>query len=334
MAAVTRLRPRGERMTVREAVDAFMTHYVADLAPKTQVAYRATLAAFTAEFGDGDVYQLDPEAVAAWFRGRWGERSPATWNQNRSALLSAEGWWNERVRRTEGQHWGIPDPFARIGPREVHEDRTRALTREQVRGLLDDTRVPIRERALWALLYESAARVHEVLALNVEGIDAQNHRAKVVRKGGASDTIIWQRQGAMLLSRYLKGRKRGPLFVTERAARRDLGLSAADLDDRGRARLSYDQAEEVFKRWSGGATLHQLRHSSLSHDADAALARRCCRPSRAIRTSGRWPGMPGSAWKASRSTSGTPTSTAGSSPASKGPRSAGGLLRAMATAGR
>ena len=87
--------------------------------------------------------------------------------------------------------------------------------------------------------------------------------------GGAADVIIWQRQGAMLLSRYLKGRKRGPLFVTERAARKDLGLTAADLDERGRARLSYDQAEEVFKRWSGGATLHQLRHSSLSHDADA-----------------------------------------------------------------
>jgi integrase len=151
----------------------------------------------------------------------------------------------------------------------VHEDRTRALTREQVRSLLDDTRVPLRERALWSLLYETAARVHEVLALNADDIDAPNHRARVIRKGGAADVIIWQRQGATLLGRYLKGRKRGPLFVTDRAARRDLGLSAADLDERGRARLSYDTAEAIFKRWSGGATLHQLRHSSLSHDADA-----------------------------------------------------------------
>jgi integrase/recombinase XerC/integrase/recombinase XerD len=103
----------------------------------------------------------------------------------------------------------------------------------------------------------------------VEDVDFPNHRARVVRKGGAADVVIWQRQAAVLLSRYLKGRKRGPLFVTERAARRDLGLTAADLDEHGRARLSYDQAEDVFKRWSGGATLHQLRHSSLSHDADA-----------------------------------------------------------------
>jgi site-specific recombinase XerD len=154
------------------------------------------------------VRQLDPDAVAAWFRARWGERSPRTWNQNRAALKSAEGWWNDGVRRTEGQHWGIPDPFARIGPRDLPEDRTRALTVDQVRQLLDDTRVPIRERALWSVLYESAARVQEVLALNVEDVDFANHRARVVRKGGASDVVIWQRQGAMLLSRYLKGRKR------------------------------------------------------------------------------------------------------------------------------
>ena len=207
--------------------------------------------------------------MAAWFRGKWGERAARTWNQNRSALKSAAGWWNAGVRRTEGQGWGIPDPLVRIGPRDLPEDRTRALTVDQVRKLLDDTKVPVRERALWAVLYESAARVHEVLALNVQDVDLANHRARVIRKGGAVDVIIWQRQGAMLLSRYLKGRKRGPLFVTERAARSDLGLTDADLDDQGRARLSYDTAEDLFRRSSGGATLHQLRHSSLSHDAEA-----------------------------------------------------------------
>ena len=267
MGTVTRLHSSAG-MTVAEAVDAFTVHYLAGLAPKTRAAYGATLAAFVATFGEADVYRLDPDAVAKWFRSRWGERSPRTWNQNRSALTSLCGWWNNGVRRTPGQSWGIPDPFVRIGPRDLPEDRTRALTVHQVRQLLDDTRVPIRERALWAVLYESAARVHEVLALNVEDVDFPNHRAKVRRKGGASDTIIWQRQGAMLLSRYLKGRKRGPLFVTERAARKDLGLTAADLDENGRARLSYDQAEDIFKRWSGGATLHQLRHSALTHDAE------------------------------------------------------------------
>ena len=36
----------------------------------------------------------------------------------------------------------------------------------------------------------------------------------------------------------------------------------------GRARLSYQQAEALFSEASGGATLHQLRHSALTHDAE------------------------------------------------------------------
>ena len=54
--------------------------------------------------------------------------------------------------------------------------------------------------------------------------------------------------------------------MTERKAR--VQLPAADLDERGRARLSYQQAEALFARASGGATLHQLRHSALTHDAE------------------------------------------------------------------
>ena len=45
-------------------------------------------------------------------------------------------------------------------------------------------------------------------------------------------------------------------------------LPAADLDLSGRARLSYQQAAALFSEASGGATLHQLRHSALTHDAE------------------------------------------------------------------
>jgi len=83
--------------------------------------------------------------------------------------------------------------------------------------------------------------------------------------GRAIDIIGWQTGTARLLPRLLKGRKSGPLFVTERKAR--VQLPAADLDERGRARLSYQQAEALFSEASGGATLHQLRHSALTHDA-------------------------------------------------------------------
>ena len=44
------------------------------------------------------------------------------------------------------------------------------------------------------------------------------------------------------------------------------GSRSSDLS--GRARLSYQQAEALFSAASGGATLHQLRHSALTHAAE------------------------------------------------------------------
>ena len=106
------------------------------------------------------------------------------------------------------------------------------------------------------------------LALTSKYIDRPNKRARVTRKGGAQDWIVWQTGTATLLPRLLKGRTTGPLFVTDRKAR--VQLPPSDLDEHGRARLSYRQAEDLFKEASGGATLHQLRHSA--HYA------RCLRP--------------------------------------------------------
>ena len=117
------------------------------------------------------------------------------------------------------------------------------------------------------MLYETAARSAEVLALDVEDLDLPNRRAKVRRKGGAIDVIVWQTGTARLLPRLLKGRKSGPVFVTERKAR--VQLPAADLDPaRPGPAVSYQQAEALFSKASGGATLHQLRHCALTHDAE------------------------------------------------------------------
>jgi integrase/recombinase XerC/integrase/recombinase XerD len=118
------------------------------------------------------------------------------------------------------------------------------------------------------LLYDSAARSAEVLRLDVEDLDLANHRARVTRKGGAHHVIMWRTRTARLLGNYLDGRRDGPVFVTDRAAKSDVPVGPADRDSRGRARLSYERAELLFRQASGGATLHQLRHSALTHDAE------------------------------------------------------------------
>ena len=59
------------------------------------------------------------------------------------------------------------------------------------------------------------------------------------------------------------------MFLTARRAAAHRVTVAADLDPAtGRARLSYEMAEQLFKRYSGGKTLHQLRHSRLTHLGD------------------------------------------------------------------
>lgn len=120
-----------------------------------------------------------------------------------------------------------------------------------IADLLACADLPLRERTLWALLYESAARAHEVLGLDVGDLDRPNRRAGVRRKGGAVEEITWQTRIARLLARYLAGRTRGPVFLTGRAAR--VQLAAADRDpDTGRARLSYRRAAELFTQATPG----------------------------------------------------------------------------------
>ena len=51
-------------------------------------------------------------------------------------------------------------------------------------GLWRRDDVAVREKALWRLLYETAARAQEVLSLNVEDVDLENKRARVRSKGG------------------------------------------------------------------------------------------------------------------------------------------------------
>jgi integrase len=121
--------------------------------------------------------------------------------------------------------------------RKPRPDRTRVLSRAEVERLLTREDISLRERTLWRMLYETAASSAEVLALDIDDLDLSKRCARVRRKGGMVDIIVWQTGTARLPPRLLKGRKSGTMFVTERKAR--VQLPAADLDPSGRARLSY-----------------------------------------------------------------------------------------------
>jgi site-specific recombinase XerD len=164
--------------TLQDAVDAFLDHH--DLARSTQRVYRASLASLVAGLGPATaVSELSGPRLAGWFRDRYAAAEPATWNRELATLRAAVSWW----RRCG---WLAIDPTDALERRREQVDRTRALTRGQLERLFAQRDLSLRERTLWRLLYETAARANELLALDVEDLDLANRRARVHSKGARS----------------------------------------------------------------------------------------------------------------------------------------------------
>lgn len=121
----------------------------------------------------------------------------------------------------------------------------------------------------------------------MEDLYPQDKRGKITAKGGATEWIHWQSGTAQLLPRLIARRIRGPLFLTDRKA--PAGTPTLDVClETGRARLSYRRAEEIFEENTrllanplaspediedlDGFTLHRLRHSALTHDAEGGTS--------------------------------------------------------------
>lgn len=280
MGEVYRIRGAEATPTFAHAMETFLAAHTAAGAWSTGTAtkYRQTLTALAARLAGtavgADVAALDTAAGAARlaevFTKAFGGSAPATRLRHLSTLRSACAWWREHAR------WIVGDPTADWARPKVSGDTTRALTREQIAALwrLD---VGVRDKTLWRMLYETAARAEEILTLDVPDLDPANKRARVVSKGGTTEWVFWQSGTALLLPRLLAGRTRGPVFLAERRPTR--AVATADLcPATHRARLSYRRAAEILEHatrpladpvdHAQGWTLHQLRHSMLTHEAE------------------------------------------------------------------
>jgi hypothetical protein len=153
------------------------------------------------------------------------------------------------VGRRPGRGWVTTDLAELIERRPEQRDRTRAIDRHIVTALLDRRDIALREKTLRRLLYESAARADEVLALNIEELDLDNKRGRITGKGGTVRWIHWQSGTARLPPRLINGRTSGPLFLADRRPAPARPPAAADLcPHTGRGRLPYERAEYLFKQ--------------------------------------------------------------------------------------
>jgi len=252
-----------ESVTVEEAVEAFLAER--DLSAGTRRKYRETLELLEA-YAEGDsVADVSGRQLVRFMSSRWRGSAPATWNRQRACLRSFFAYCAR-------QRWIVEDPSEALERRRVPADETRAIPHAELEKLWGRRDVPLRERTLWRLLYETAARAQEILELDVEDVDLPNRRAVVVAKGGARELVHFQTGSARLLARLLAGR-RGPVFLASRRPAPARTPAATDIDgETERARLSYRRAAELFTGYSGGRTLHQLRHSALTDLASANVS--------------------------------------------------------------
>jgi len=120
------------------------------------------------------------------------------------------------------------------------------------------------DRALFWLIYDGGLRCHEALAIDVDDIDWTERCIRIQGKGDRPREMFFSRRVSGYLDTYLKERgepDHGPLFVTARRARNP---RRADLTAEGYARLSYRQADTLWKGYTPGWDLHQLRHTAIS----------------------------------------------------------------------
>ncbi|MCA1693609.1 MAG: hypothetical protein LC749_02155, partial [Actinobacteria bacterium] len=130
--------------------------------------------------------------------------------------------------------------------RREHIDATKDLPKSSLERQISRRDVPLREKTLWRMLYETAAWANEVLALDVEVLDLENRRAPIRSKGGETEWIYWGTGTAHLLPRLLRladgsSRTSGPLFLSSRRPVPARRPGPGDIcPHTGRARLGYD----------------------------------------------------------------------------------------------
>jgi integrase len=243
------------------AIDAFLSQ--PDLAPTTRAKYRQTLAAVEDELGDAPMTGagLAVVVVVLVVAQRWHHASPATWNRHVATVRSFVRYCaRTRILEIDGD--------VELARRAEKHDHTRSIPSASLERLWERRDIDLRERTLWRLLYETAARADEVLRLNVEDLDIPAKRARTRSKGGDVDWLFFGSGSARLLPRLFAGRRAGPVFLSGLRPSPARAPAAADIcPPTGHARLSYRRAAELLVDQTGW-TLHQFRHSALTHLAE------------------------------------------------------------------
>lgn len=256
--------------TVAEAKEAFLGTPGVCASRNTARAYAGVLDKIAEHLGSGHpLAEVTGEQIEAALTELWGQCAESTWNRNLAVVRRWLSWC------TDTKQWAAPELPRTAARRREPAHETRAVDQRVIDRLCGRRDVPLRDKVLIAMLYETSSRASAVLALNVEELDLANRCATIRQKGGDQLEIAWDDRTAKVLGKLISGRSSGPVFLTDIKAgpARAAATPAADIDpDTGRTRLSYGRARALIERYTNGTvTLHQLRHSSLTHLAERGV---------------------------------------------------------------
>jgi integrase len=152
--------------TIGQAVAGYLD--AGDFTPASRATYRRVLTGMARELGPGRALaELDAGELTAWFQHTHAAHGPATWNRDRVIIRSF-------VRHL--QHQGVAVELPALEHRRLRPDTTRALPRARVEQILTAP-APLRDKTLWRMLYESAARASEALNLGPRNVAADESLA-------------------------------------------------------------------------------------------------------------------------------------------------------------
>ena len=198
---------------------------------------------------------LAPESIAGYRRVM-----RAFWR-----FAGARGWLQPDQRSYFSREGIEPIPVPEL-PRPVYDESTFAeLLAAAGDGQHEES---ARDRAILALLWESGARISEILSMDDQHADIIRRRASIVGKGKRVRVIRWGPIAQIEILRYLQrrqGSQKGPLL---RATGRNAG-----------ERISPDVARSRIKRiaelagveLAPGSPLHAFRRSWIQRGIDDGL---------------------------------------------------------------
>ena len=228
---------------------------ISSFARRTRESYAEDLAPLFAEVGQQPVTALTADVLLA-FLACQESLAPATYNRRLAALRSFTRWLRE-------QGWLAEALLDGIERKPEGKQVARALDAQKVESVLRKIEDP-RDRALFWLIYDGGLRSQEALDIDIDDISWPDRSIRLHGKGDRPREMFFSRAVGTLLDKYLVTRGNptsGPLFVTHRKARLP---RRADLDADGYARLSYRQADTLWKCYTPDWDLHQLRHTAIS----------------------------------------------------------------------